>query len=631
MKGICGFFQFDGRPLQVGDLNAMCAALVRNGLGQFQHWHGGSMALASAEWSGHDGIVGEPIVFDHPASGCVVVADVRLDDRRRLSATLGLAGGTRASDTELVLRAWLRWGERCIEQLDGDFAFAVWDPRQQRLFCARDRMGVKPLYVHHAPGRLFAFASSSTALLAHPQIPARLNEGRIADYLVTQLEGIDHTSTFYRDIERLPPAHELIATPGSAHRRRYWALQARPTNELPRGEDDWAAALTEALERAITRHLDSPGRVGCMLSGGLDSSTLALLANQQLATSGGGPLPTFSCIDTGADNEETRAIRAMLALPGFDATLVDRNRILDEQPALLDWMLDAEEPYDGSMPLIHAQYRAAAERGVDAVIDGIDGDSLFLEGHGLVRQLRTGRWLGALRNARGIDRIYFDRRSGLRPLGAAMRSALTPMPLRNYWHRASAMRSNLASSLISPEFARRVDLDARLAALRAHRSPGAHAQPANEAMEALSHPYLSVALERYHRVAAQHGVEPRHPMTDRLLVELCVNLPDRQRLHDGWSKAVLRHAMRTRLPAAVCWRQDKQHLGWSLTRTLLASQQSPLLDRLRQLRPLLAPYINLATLDAATARLGAGSADDPSHAAVVEAALLGSWLARQKA
>jgi asparagine synthase (glutamine-hydrolysing) len=133
-----------------------------------------------------------------------VVSDSRLDNRPELMRTLNLraAEADEVGDGELLHAAYQRWGEGCAEQLLGDFAFAVFDPRESRVLCARDVMGVRPFYYHHAPHRLFALASEADALLSHAEVPADLNHGRIADALVGELEGIDRTSTFYAAMTR---------------------------------------------------------------------------------------------------------------------------------------------------------------------------------------------------------------------------------------------------------------------------------------------------------------------------------------------------------------------------------------------------------------------------------------------
>ncbi|WP_159015893.1 asparagine synthase-related protein [Cognatiluteimonas profundi] len=634
MQGICGFFHLDQQPASPATLARMRDALVRTAWSSGETLADGPVAFAGVHWATGERVHVPALLTHDPASGCHVVADARLDDRIDLAGALGLSPGDarQASDASLILQAWLRWGTDCVDRLEGDFAFAIHDPRRGGLFLARDRMGVRPLHVHLAPGQLCVFASSTSAVLAHPQVPATLDEGRIADFLVTQLEGIDKSSTFHRDIRRLPPAHWLAITRDEVREQRYWSLQRMPAGQLPTTDAGWTDALTDALEAAVARHLAGPERVGCMLSGGLDSSSLAIIANRQLAASGREALATFSSIDgSDMDCAETRAIRAMLDVPGFQPTLVDHARLTALRPRLLRCIDDAEEPFDVATALLHAQYLAASGQGIDAVMDGLDGDSLFLAGGGLSRQLRSGHWLAAWHNACGLQRIHGKASAPTwRVLGTAARSALLPKALRpalRAMRRGPDTRRNIAMSLIAPEFARRTDLRGRLATLAAQRSPGPGADAPAEALQALDHAYLTVALERYHRVAAAHGIQPRHPLTDRRLVELCVNLPDAQRFANGWSKAVLRRSMQSRLPAAVCWRTGKQHLGWSLNRKLREGDHAALGDRLGAVRGLLQPYVDLSRLDAALARLR-GTGDDLAAELVFDALSLGNWLDR---
>jgi asparagine synthase (glutamine-hydrolysing) len=584
-------------------------------------------------WSHHERPQAPALLQHDPATGCRVVADARLDDRDDLVRALGLPRDVAPTDATLLLHAWLRWGEGCAERLEGDFAFAIHDPRRAGLFLARDRMGVRPLLVHHVPGRLCVFASSVEAVLAHPQVPETLDEGRIADFLVTQLEGIDKTSTFYREVRRLAPAHWISLGADGARSRRYWSLDKATIPALPQSDAAWADAVTTALERAVANHLCDHESVGCMLSGGLDSSALAAIASQQLAAAGRGPLPTFSSINTGdPDCAETRAIRAMLALPGFAPTLIDHADLEAFRPHLLQDVENAAEPFDALAVLLAAQYRMAARRGVDAVMDGMDGDSLFSPGAGLVRQVRGGRWREAWRNAHGHQRILGQPGLARWALGQAIRSAALPDRLRARaaaLRRGSTTRRNVRTSLIAPEFAHRIDLRARLATLASH---GSHdrGDVRREAAATLDSPSVTVALERYHRIAAAHGVQPRHPLTDRRLLELCIHLPDRQRFDRGWSKAVLRRALEGRLPDTVCWRLGKQHLGWDLTRRLRAPGQASLGDRLDAQWSLMAPYVDRAKLDRALAALGQPG-DDEAVQAVLEALALGAWLARRPA
>ena len=585
MKMICGYWALDGAPMPHGTLPSMQAARPAPAHAARQAWTAadGQLAFGSFWWSPQPGLAAPACIAAHPESGCVVVADARLDNPAELRAALSLPAPADAPDsrtdhaTALILQAWLRWGQACVERIDGDFAFAVHDPRQRLLYLARDRMGQRPLYVHHVPGRLLVFASSSHAVLAHPRVPKDLNEARIADYLLEGAgggtEGADFTSTFHAAVERHPPRHVLTVSPQGGQLRRYWQLEPGHTGPLPSTDQGWAEALTEAMERAVAQRLAGPCRVGSMLSGGLDSTSLAIIAADQLQAVGCGPLPTFSAIDSSRpDCLETAAITAAVKRPGFDPQLFDIASPGDLLPELERFLQEFDEPFDASMAILDAQYANAARVGVDGVMDGGNGDCLFLPGGTLRRQIRSGQWHAAWRNAKGLSRF------GGRPwhhLRAPLRGALAPAWLRGlitpgrerHWRQQVLARAGL-----DPSFAQRAGAEDRLQRLQSLRSTQAQSTAA-EAAEALQHTYPAVGAERYTRVAARHGITPLAPFSERRLLELCVHLPDRQRLHEGWTKAVLRQAMAGRMPDAVRLRTDKQHLGWRLSGHLWNRQE----------------------------------------------------------
>jgi asparagine synthetase B (glutamine-hydrolysing) len=142
---------------------------------------------------------------------------------------------------------------------------------------------------------------------------------------------------------------------------------------------------------------------------------------------------------------------------------------------------------------------------------------------------------------------------------------------RALWRR---VERNVRESIISPEFARRIDLAERLQRLDSHRSLGLLANYLTERAESIQHPYLTVGRERYDRVASALGIEPRDPFLDRRVIDFCVRLPGEQRLAGGWPKIILRRAMAGRLPEAVRWRRGKEHLGWVFTRALVGPTQA---------------------------------------------------------
>lgn len=573
-------------------------------------------------------------IHRHHESGCIVVADSRLQCRDDLVRTLGLPQGFATHpDAELIALAWLQKGESCVDLLDGDYAIALLDPRTRTLFCARDRMGVRPLYVHFTTGRLFAFASRPLALLQLPDIPDDVDEGRIADALTAHLEAIDKTSTFYAAIKRLPPAQWLRLRGGHCHQHTYWTPGIEAPTPIPRDEHEWIERFSITLERAVARQLERGDAIGCMLSGGLDSSSLAVIARDQNHAAGRGALATFSSIDDAPGCPETRSIRAVLEQPGFNATCIGPGELEPLRAELIAASDDADEPFDGGAYILSLQYLMASRNGLTALMDGIDADLLLSHRGTIARQVRTLQWGRAWRNARGLERNY----PGLRArdtLRAAVRTAWAPGWLRNSVrpHRNQReLDALLKHTLIRRDFAQRIALGDRLRTHAAWSTASPHVgNPSEVAQRYLLHPNTTVGFERYHRLGARFGVEPRHPFDDREVVELSLHLPPDLLLRNGWPKFILRRAMQGRLPDAVCWRAGKEHLGGSLIQRLLLADAAAVRARTEECRPLLVPYVDVGQLDAALARFDAPSAVD-AKIQVIQAHNLGQWLENRQA
>jgi asparagine synthase (glutamine-hydrolysing) len=634
MSGIFGIFNQDGAPVPAGDLNAMASLLTRRGPDGTGIWNEASVGLGHTLLATTPELVFERQPWRHIGSGCTITADVRLDNRAELLSALGLtdrAGVT--GDAELIVAAYLAWGERCLDRLLGDFAFAIWDPSQHRLFCARDQFGMRPLYYHHSPGRFLVFASEPRAMLALPQVPYRINEGRIADFLVSQLEGIDKTSTFFEEVFRLPPAHALSVTPEGVREWRYWALEPGPELRLAT-DQDYAEAFLEVFTEAVRCRLRSAGPVGSMLSGGMDSGSVTAIARTILAEAGQGPLPTFSAV--GPDPEvcvETRTIHAALTMDGLDPHLVSFTDLDPLMPGLAASTWDVDEPFDIWMTLIRAMYLAAHARGIKVVLDGVGGDVILSEGSYIARLLGAGHWWTAWRETAGQRAFWGNGYSVWRELGRSTRTAFTPTWLRR-WARAHPLRArrrlrdNLRHSLIHPDFAARVGLSGRLRALDAHADRGGPLfSHARERARAIEHPYLTVGRERYDRVASAVAVEPRDPFLDRRVVAFCLSLPDDQTMQRGWPKAVLRRAMAGKLPDAVRWRRGKEHLGWDFTQALMARMKERMYVDIPANEHKVFPYVNADMVRHVTrAYLDDGQAE--AAPGCYEAAQLAAWLQR---
>jgi asparagine synthase (glutamine-hydrolysing) len=631
VSGILGLYNLDGAPVDPGQLSDMASFLQRRGPERTGLWHADRVGLGHTLLATTHEAAYEQLPFVHEASGCAITADVRLDNRSELLERLGLTE-RRATigDAELVLASYLRWGEACPEHLLGDFAFAIWDPRRCSLFCARDHLGMRQLVYHFRRGRCFVFATEPRAIMVLPQVPYAINEARIADFLVNELEGIDKTSTFFEEIVRLPPAHTLTVSAAGLLCRRYWALEAGQELRLT-SDAEYVEAFLDVFDRAVACRLRTVGAVGSMLSGGVDSGTAAATARLLLAAEGRSPLHTFSAVSPDGDSDaETDAIHTVLTMDGIEPTIVNCAELGWPNPTLEDAMREIDEPFDLNMAVIQALYLSAKNKGLTMLMDGGAGDIVLWEGMYLARLLRTGHWRTALREAAAQNRFW---RGGL-PLGPELfRGALfafAPLPLLEpALDRHRTMRINRrirTDDLIAPDFARTTSVDERLQALARLNDRRLFLDSARERAAAIEHPYLTVGRERYDRVAGAIGIEPRDPYCDIRVAELCVRLPDRQVSAGGWPKAILRRAGAGRLPDAVRWRQDKENPGWAFTEAVWRRIAPAIWHEIETDPGDLGVYVDLGRAQSLIGRARSGDATAVEKA--YHLAGLASWLRR---
>ncbi len=568
MSGIAGAVWSDRAATQ-HELTAMLQAMASRGPDRQALLCADNAGFGQALLATTPEALAEHQPWRHPDSGCIIVSDSRLDNRPQLLRELGINQPADAvGDGQLLHAAWQRWQEGCADRLRGDFAFAIWNPRDCELFIARDPMGVRPLAFHHRPGHVFVFASSADAVLAQGHVPRDLDEGRIADALIQATEGIDQTCTFFTSVQRLPPAHWLRLRDGSLTTQRYWRPIGDRPNGLPQQEAEWIEAQREQLDRAVRLRLRSQRPVGSMLSGGLDSSSVVALASAACIDRGQVPLPVFSATNSAdPDCPETRNIRAVIDHVTCKPTYIDLSEYKCSIDPAQSWWHRVGEPFDTSMTLVGAIYDTASARKVPSVLDGMPADNLFVIGQYPRRLVGHGRWREAWSAAlKGWQRpgIVHPRAHALR----VMAGCITPAAGHAMWQHLAIgqeYRAMMEKSLIHQSFARRVHMKQRYRLGR--RAVGqAHHWHETTALSSMTASYITAAVERYNRVASVFGVEPRHPYADRDLIEFAAWMPIALRHNERHAKWVLRKAMSGLLPTQVVWRKDNSHLGWSFNR-----------------------------------------------------------------
>ncbi|MEE4272953.1 MAG: asparagine synthase-related protein [Thermoanaerobaculales bacterium] len=563
MSGVATVFARDGGVVSAADVDAVLQRQAHRGPDGLKLWCDGPIGLGHAALDPTGaGFAVEPLIVD--GGRLAITGDLRIDNRRDLAADLDLPLES-VSDAGIVLAAYRRWGVDVAEHLVGAFAFVIWDAQDRRVVCVRDHLGQKPL-TYHLSEKLLVCASEAEAVPCHPEVPRRINEARIADFLVSELEGVDHTSTFFEGVFRLPPAHVLVVEPGGHRLHRYWEPDVE--TELRLGSDDeYVEAFSENFQRAVQRCLIGVDRPAILLSGGIDSSAIAATAASLVNLGRAAPVTAYSLVDDVRDaTPETDCIRSTIEGLRLDSVAVSPEYVVDLEPSKRRALLDCGEPFDGNMVAAGLLYAEAADRRSKVVLDGVDGDIVASASVPVAELLRSGRAIRAWRESASLWRCLPGNAHPLRAVvGGAARAWLPRLvnrALRELIRPRNRIGEVLRESSISPEFARNVSLDRRFERLQDHSCIGQNVGGRSMHAGKLIHPYVTVALERYDRVAARHGVETRHPFFDLDLIELCLALPWDQKIRGGWTKSVLRSAMSGHLKEKVRYRRDNGSLLW---------------------------------------------------------------------
>jgi asparagine synthase (glutamine-hydrolysing) len=432
------------------------------------------------------------------------------------------------SDTEVILHAYEEWGEACLSRFNGMWAFALWDGNRECLFCARDRLGIKPFY-YTTTGGSFLFASEIKALLAHPDAGRKPDDRALGTFLAWGV--LDHSDrTMFDNIFQLRPAHAMTVTPaGPRQQVRYWKAKVSPAVHSAADDKKEASRFLDTLREAARIHLRSDVAIGTCLSGGIDSSTLTALINdiirKEAPASVGERQKTYSAVFSDRRFDESRFIDEIVAATGVDAHRIEPSpeQLRDDIDRLV-WIQD--EPF-GSLS-IYAQYcvMRLAKENVKVVLDGQGADELLAgylayQGSYLGTLLHSFRWLTALKELAGSISHH----------GGFFRSAIQQL-------RARRRRRTL------------IRCDAESVA----RYNGTLDQVLYRELTSTNLPSL---LHYEDRNSMAFSIESRVPFLDYRFVEYVASLPLDQKIQNGITKVCLRRAIRGIVPESIRCRMDK--------------------------------------------------------------------------
>jgi asparagine synthase (glutamine-hydrolysing) len=571
MSGIAGIYYLDGRPVEE-EVGRMVDVMKHRGPDGINTWKKNSVGLGHCmlETTPEDTYESLPLV-DRDGD-LVITADARVDNRDELIEALDIPKPERRpiTDTEIILNSYKKWGRECPRHVIGAFSFAIWDAREKTLFCARDYIGVKPLYYHKKVNDGILISSEITPILKIANITRTLNDSRIADQLGYFDE--DVKNTYFEGIRRLPPAHTIIAKPDGIRLDKYWSFD--PNREIRfASEEEYAEQFRHIFKHAVSSRMRSTTPTGSMLSGGLDSSAIACTAGL-LSKNSDSSVHTFSSVyDESSETNETFYIRKVLDKYNFNAETFRGDEYNPLAPTVDSAPKPLEEPQQ--VPNLHIpwiSYKLAKSKGVKVILDGANGDGTVSHGRGFFRELvEDGRWMSFAKEV-----WAYSRNMGMNPASVArpyfLHFVIGPIisVIPNHERITSALKAVFYDlnaeknpiervDLLQEDFAERIGWYERKQRLSCEQGNvktlrDIHCRNQRSGGK-------QIVLEVYNRISSLLGVEVRFPFWDRRLVEFCLALPPELKLSSGWNRRIHRLGMDGILPKQVQWRKDKSNMA----------------------------------------------------------------------
>jgi asparagine synthase (glutamine-hydrolysing) len=559
MCGIAGIYDKDGAPVEQAALERMAGAIRHRGPDGDGFYYGEGVGLAHLALRIIDLSDAARQPMSNEDGRLRLIFNGEIYNYRELRPDLEARGHRfrSQSDSENILHAYEEWGPGCLGRFNGMWAFALWDEGTRRLFLARDRLGIKPLY-YWWDGQQLIFGSEIKALLAHPAVAVEPNGAAIAQYFQAMHLGGDHT--WFQGIHRLLPGHYLTVDASGLHIRRYWDLPAAEDPPGVRSEADYIAEVRALLADAVRIHLRSDVPVGAHLSGGVDSSAVVALISRQLD----GPVRTFSgAFGEGPAYDERPYIQAVV-----DRYRTDHHEVVptwEDLPAVLPrlvWHLDEPVVGAGAFP----QYfvcKITRAAGVIVVNGGQGGDELFGGYYGYIpaylrslaqalrRRPAPGRAAALVADG---ARVLLD--PTLRPVAlTALRSGRRG---RLQTGDGAALPAFFGPTLRILDFASSILESADPTTDNPKSKIQNPKSPLGAALAYDLRHYLPGLLHVEDRTSMAWGLESRVPLLDYRLVELAMRIPAPLKLRGLETKRILRRAVADLLPPAVAARRDKK-------------------------------------------------------------------------
>lgn len=601
MSAITGIFYRDGRKVDPKLIKKMNDRLSHRGPDGSAVWCDGSVAFGHQMlWTTPESLH-EKLPFEE--SGLVITSDARIDNRKELSEELDIEDKEDVSDSYFILKSYEKWGEDCPKYLLGDFAFAIWDKNEEKLFCARDHMGVKPFYYYISNDKFF-FATELKAIFFNQEIPRKINELKVADFLSSMFE--DREITFYEDILRLPASNFIKICKNNFKIDKYWSLNLEKRLKLD-SDEKYTKKFRDAFNESVKCRLRSAFPIGSMLSGGLDSSSIVCTASEILSKNGNQKLKTFSAVfDDMPECDESHYIKKVVEEKEIEPHYVHADKI-SPLVGIKKILWQREEPlYSPNIYIDWVLFNEAQNNGVRIILDGYDGDTTISHGEAYLLDLfRKMKFIRLLKEIKGISyRLNYN------PITLFLYGCIFPIvpnKMKMFYRllRGYGFQNGVYNELIREEFALQVNLKSRIQILEKFTEIK-NQNPRKYHYNLLDSGEFQFVLEVLDGIAGIFSLEPRYPFFDKRLMELCLSLPTEQKMHNGWDRIIMRRAMEDILPKEVQWRLSKSNLGPNFDQGLIKFEKDIIEDVIYNNFHLINKYIDYNKLESAYKRYRKG-------------------------
>jgi asparagine synthase (glutamine-hydrolysing) len=525
MCGIAGIYDLRGRPIAASEVRAMNDVIRHRGPDDGGEYVEQALGLANRRLSiidlspaGHQPMANED-------GSLLLVYNGELYNFQELVPLLEARGHRFHSktDTEVVLHSYEEWGPDCLTHFNGMFAFAIWDQRERRLFLARDRFGIKPLYYAQADGR-FVFASEVKSLL-RAGVPRRVSPEALVEYFTFQ--NLLSDLTLFDGVRLLPPGHTLTVSEDGIKTERYWDLTFDPEEGVD--DEEWSERIRGVFEEVVTRQLVSDVPVGSYLSGGMDSASIAAVASRNvprlMTFTGGFDLSSVDGLELVFDERADAELVASKFRTQHYEMVMHAGDMAWALPELV-WHLE-----DLRVGMSYPNYYIAglASKFVKVALGGAGGDELFA-GYPWRYEL-----VSELDDPTSFDTAYYD-----------------------YWARL--VPDGEKRSFFTPDVLVRAGDHSPFELFRQTMQPAAGLDPLSKALYFEAKTFLHGLLVVEDKVSMAHSLEVRVPFLDNELVALAEKIPSRLKHGEGGGKKLLRDAMAPLLPANIV---EKRKQGFS--------------------------------------------------------------------